>query len=392
MTRNRALYGTLLLAALIFYIFTNSYYALLALLLCVLLPLLALGLLLLGRKGLTLSLELPSLLQKPQPVPVVYALQGARKVVFLRAGWTVQVVNQLTGTRACNRIQCAVAGKDAAHGVRLELAKAAAGELCVSTRRFKVYDCLGLFCFSGRAPEDQTCLLLPDASPAAVQMKEAAQTLVYDGDRYSNERPGQDVTEIFSLRDYLPGDALRSIHWKLSAKRERTIVREFGLLQSYPVLLLVDLVNTGSEVVLDTCLQAAMSLSAGLLAGGCPHNLAWYDGQRFCVREVGDFAALDVAMAGLLRGGCCQDAPLALACYAASEYLRRAMSLLYVTSALDADAVARVATMQAMKTLYVLPQEQREAQLTDADAPWEDMDVYPVSAPCAVEALPAISL
>ena len=50
-----------------------------------------------------------------------------------------------------------------------------------------------------------------------------------DTEDYSNERPGYDLSEMFQIRDYVPGDSQRQIHWKLSHKYGKLIVKDPSL-------------------------------------------------------------------------------------------------------------------------------------------------------------------
>ena len=49
--------------------------------------------------------------------------------------------------------------------------------------------------------------------------------------RYSGSRPGDDPGETFDIREYREGDSIRQIHWKLTGKMDRLIIRE----KSFPV-------------------------------------------------------------------------------------------------------------------------------------------------------------
>lgn len=51
---------------------------------------------------------------------------------------------------------------------------------------------------------------------------------------------GNDPSEIFEIRDYIPGDDMRSIHWKLSGKMDRLIVRQASNPAHYNLLLMPD--------------------------------------------------------------------------------------------------------------------------------------------------------
>jgi len=52
-----------------------------------------------------------------------------------------------------------------------------------------------------------------------------------ESDIYSEHKKGNDPGEIFGLREYEPGDAIKFIHWKLTAKTDKTMIRELG----YPI-------------------------------------------------------------------------------------------------------------------------------------------------------------
>lgn len=52
---------------------------------------------------------------------------------------------------------------------------------------------------------------------------------------------GNDPSETFDVRDYVPGDDVRSIHWKLSGKMDTLIVRQASDPAHYDTVLLPDL-------------------------------------------------------------------------------------------------------------------------------------------------------
>ena len=42
-------------------------------------------------------------------------------------------------------------------------------------------------------------------------------------------KKGSDYSETFQLREYVPGDSIKQIHWKLSEKLDKLVVREASL-------------------------------------------------------------------------------------------------------------------------------------------------------------------
>ena len=54
-------------------------------------------------------------------------------------------------------------------------------------------------------------------------------------------RTGNDPSEIFDIKDYVPGDDLRFVHWKLTGKADHLIIRQPSEPTHYHAILLMDL-------------------------------------------------------------------------------------------------------------------------------------------------------
>lgn len=85
--------------------------------------------------------------------------------------------------------------------------------------RAKIYDCLRLFSVSVSGKQVRKLLVTPKLAP--VQDSEAG--LIMNLLRIHSEEDDGD----FFVRDYRPGDSLRSIHWKLTAKEDELQVKDY---------------------------------------------------------------------------------------------------------------------------------------------------------------------
>ena len=206
-----------------------------------------------------------------------------------------------------------------------------------------------------------------------------------DGSRYSPDRPGQDVSEIFALREYVPGDEIRKIHWKLSGKTDRTMVRDFSLPLNYSVFLLLELTR-GSEELVDVQVEIFLALSRTLLENGISHNMGWYDAaeERFNVEELDDFEELELAAAGVLSSYAVEESGAALDFYSASGYRSRSSILLYVVTAPKLDKIAELEVYQRMQTILIYEEE------TAAKAAAQEIEAVTVSVKEAAEGMPEI--
>jgi uncharacterized protein (DUF58 family) len=98
-------------------------------------------------------------------------------------------------------------------------------------------DPLGLFPFRTRAAESQTLIVYPEVLPLSLLSSEGlpAGTIRVENPVY------EDVTRYRTLREYLPGDNLRRVNWKASAKTGQLFVMDYLPLLHAPVLILLNL-------------------------------------------------------------------------------------------------------------------------------------------------------
>ena len=93
--------------------------------------------------------------------------------------------------------------------------------------------------------------------------------------RSYHPKPGGGFSEIHDLREYRPGDSLHEIHWKLSAKSDKLIVREAEEPDLGLIVLSFDF--SGTRTQLDSTLRQLLWLSGWLIDRGVPHQIDWIE-------------------------------------------------------------------------------------------------------------------
>lgn len=101
-----------------------------------------------------------------------------------------------------------------------------------------------------------------------------------DGDTYSPNKPGSDPSETFSIREYIPGDPVKQIHWKLSQKTGTVMMRELGLPVSNRVLLVFDAAYPTAQErsfadTVDAMAEIFFSMSRAMMLEGIGHTVCW---------------------------------------------------------------------------------------------------------------------
>lgn len=103
-------------------------------------------------------------------------------------------------------------------------------------------------------------------------------------DDYSKTSKGDDPSEIFDIHEYHDGDKINRIHWKLTAKQDKTMVKDYSLPISNSIVLMADLnLDTNIDdymLVYDTLVEAIASISYYLIENDTPHKVVWYDKKK----------------------------------------------------------------------------------------------------------------
>lgn len=115
-------------------------------------------------------------------------------------------------------------------------------------------------------------------------------------------KPGGGFSENHEMRLYRPGDNLRQIHWKLSAKTGKLIYREpMEALRGKAALTMV---LSGSPAQLDEKLGRLLYMSRYLNDREVPHEIRCLTGRGMEVFSVADHADTDRAVDVLLAATC----------------------------------------------------------------------------------------
>ena len=225
------------------------------------------------RRGVALRLELA------ERVPAGGAAQGVLAVenrapfpVF--HGDVALTVRNLWGSVICSgRERFAVAGGLRTPGrTRVPFTVGAvycAGPLAVSAGPVAVRDMLGLFCV--RAGEGARAELF--VMPAGGSVELAGLLDATEQEASAPAPAGEAVPpELDEVRAYRPGDSLRSVHWKLSARRDELLIRVFAREGQRTAVLEVDCGTLADHdaLRLSAVLEATAAVLGSLDAAGVP--------------------------------------------------------------------------------------------------------------------------
>lgn len=250
----------------------------------VLLPMLLLQVWLASRK-LSVSMRAPfSVTEKGKRVTVqIRADSKAAYCGFIEV-W-VSCKNIATGRK--KRKHTVLAEKDGRYKGSVDFLCRYSGTMQLRIEKVRVYDLLGCFCITyrrwnkkGRAGERIT--VLPSYEEIPIEISERSRNFAVESNFYDAKRGGDDLSETFQIREYLPGDKMQSVHWKLSARSDELYVKDSGKPICYPIVLLYEVpYKRQKEKAAQTeeSLYVLASMAYSLLLQECPYIVSWFDGK-----------------------------------------------------------------------------------------------------------------
>ncbi|MDL2318475.1 DUF58 domain-containing protein [Eubacteriales bacterium OttesenSCG-928-A19] len=178
-----------------------------------------------------------------------------------------------------------------------------------------IRDILGIFRARSLPVKPVSVWVTPELHPLEVRLDEG------DGD-WSHDATlspmmGTDASDPFSVREYVPGDPVRQIHWKLSQKTGTVMLRELRQPVANRALLIFDASYPMAAGLLyadvaDAMAEAFLSLSKALLGMGIQHTACWQPSSRpipaYCpIASEEDWAEL---MSAFFSDAPARDAPI----------------------------------------------------------------------------------
>ncbi len=99
---------------------------------------------------------------------------------------------------------------------------------------------------------------------------------ITDSDTFSVTRPGDDPSEVFEVREYKDGDRISRIHWKLSNKMDKYIVKDFSLPVDNSDHIIFENRKCSPDIR-DNMFEALMTLMYELLSSETSFYLVYWD-------------------------------------------------------------------------------------------------------------------
>jgi uncharacterized protein (DUF58 family) len=181
--------------------------------------------------------------------------------------------------------------------IDLEIIPRNAGRYRIAVTSAKVSDPLQLARRSIECSGSEYLTILPEIFE--MQVTYASDAAMLESDRSADSRRGNDPGEVRAIREYVAGDPVRNIHWKLSEKTGKMLVKELGNPVTDQFLVILDTATDISRdpAALEATASVFVSLIHTLRQRSSGLSIGWTDPktERAVIRKISDESDLNAA-------------------------------------------------------------------------------------------------
>ena len=275
----------LIIAALILYFFDNETVTLALLLALIVMPAVSIGLLALSGRNFAIAMERTA--QEGENPVVKVRIENPDLVPLASVEAEVVCTNLRTGEADSYVIRNTPRPKSTQE-INLEIMPNNAGRYEIAVSSAMLTDPLGLSSRQVVCSDREYVTIMPEIFD--MQVSYASDAAMLESDRTADSRRGNDPGDVRAIREYVPGDPVRNIHWKLSEKTDKLLVKELGNPITDQFLVILDTAREVSRIpaALETVASVFVSLAETIRRDSSGLSIGWTDPEtgRAVIRKI----------------------------------------------------------------------------------------------------------
>lgn len=248
MLKNRISYiGIIVLLAVMFFFFSKPF-LLYSIIILLIVPIFIGVMLKIEIGNISVGLDIKNNGQQGRITPMSFRIYKKHKIFFLdRIYINVEIENKTFDTS--RNVNVEVQLNSGSKEFNIDMPAMNCGKIKITCISIKAVDIMSLFKFKMEPFSPVSTIVYP----RNINIRVEATNMSFGNARQEGHmlnKKGNDPSEIFDIREYKPGDDIRSIHWKLTSKMDDLILREASEPTHYQVALMPDfgLNNNGNSV------------------------------------------------------------------------------------------------------------------------------------------------
>lgn len=279
LTKEKKALIALLISSLILYISIDALYATILLLILLLVLILGKIVSLKAGQNLSLSVEGRRDFEKNDLIEVNIVIKNSKFFPVFRAEISLLAENVLTDEKYIQNKTFSI-GMNKEYSFPFTIKENFCGCINFQLENFYLADPFLLFKRPLDADISKEIYVLPGFKEVDIS-SEHIDSYDMESYKYSATRKGDDSSETFGIAEYVQGDSMKAIHWKLSSKLDELMVREHSHPIDNRLMIILDknipdsLDITPSER--DSATELFLSISDKVLKQGIDHTVGWHN-------------------------------------------------------------------------------------------------------------------
>ncbi|MBD3107394.1 DUF58 domain-containing protein [Bacillus sp. AGMB 02131] len=272
------------LFVLLFYLFIDSYFSLFLLTISFIILFYLVFSTKMYRKNVQFDIVAPKMMNKNERGECYIEAKNHTIWPISKVKCTVEIHHLLTGEVKKQDVFFSLNSKTTER-IYLQIENQYCGTVKLCMEKATCYDFLSVFSTTIDLKVNTSICMLPEIFEIDMLLLEEKSTQMSTSMLASNQA-GANSQELISIKEYIPGDNVKQIHWKLSSKLGDLYVKELSnpVDEAIFVFLETNITTQVSLGVLDSLLESFVSVSNSLLKRNYPHYLGWYDSSLSTMR------------------------------------------------------------------------------------------------------------
>jgi len=252
----------------------NSITALVLMVIWALIPFVNFLLNIFAAKKTDVSVASTATVSKNQKAMVTVEMKNTGFLPVIKAYCEIETENRLTGETEKIFLPVSAPSKERTN-YSFEIESMFCGYIKIRVKNLYIMDLLGILPVKKKFTAKGGISVFPDTFAPAVYLN-ISMAEKDDAQQWSQYKKGNDQSELFALREYVQGDSLKQIHWKMSAKKQQLIVKEASLPVEKSMLIFWNKnAQKASPEDMDAMAEVCASVAQEIIHSGVPFTLGW---------------------------------------------------------------------------------------------------------------------
>lgn len=277
MIKTKIIYFFIIIGTFLFAILYSDYFPLAIFIITLVLPIILNIIIRIIKKSISLDIKSIDVAQnKNDDIEVKILIKNNSIFPAINGELKLYYYNKFSGNKETEYINFPINSKET-ESIDFKIKSKYCGKLIIELQSLKIYDYLTFSSVKKKLNKSKEIIVLPQIYDLNFSGN-VININSLDGEIFSKDKAGDDPSEVFNVREYVEGDKIQRIHWKLSSKVDNVMIKEYSQPIVHNSIIIVEFYESENNInTIQGIIETAISLSHMLLSYNYIHYICWYD-------------------------------------------------------------------------------------------------------------------